>query len=520
MNSLKQECDKLKNHWRKEAASHKFIYSLLGVILILGFFVRVYRTSDLMGFYYDQGRDALVIWKLWHEGRPFLIGPVTGLAGIFLGPFYYYLIAPFYLIGNGNPIYPAIFLAFLTVCGVFMLYYLSWKFLDRTTGIIAATIGSLSYYLILAGRWLANPTPIMFTSMLFLYSLWTIIQSKNRNWWIVASFLIGISLQLESASAVFYIPVILVFTLWQRKRVPDLKTAIFAFVIFIVILLPQTLFNIRHDNLIFNNFKRVLVEEKSFRLDFWQVFKIRLSYFWQVFYSKIFMEKSILAVVFTGASAIVLLSKFKSKEEFLPVKLLFIFLFVPMIGYIFFQGNFGNIYDYYMTCYYFPMILLFSLGLGIAWKKLIGKILVIAFFVIFLGINISAIKNYLSAGVDGPEHITLGNELQAVNWVFENSHDLSKFKVDVYVPPVFPHSYDYLFLWQGSLRQAQGKTGCEENLCGLVKDGETEVIYTLYEVDPHHPERLETWYSKFGGWTEIEKEVKFGGITVEKRKVL
>ena len=62
------------------------------------FVLRIYRINDLLAFHFDQGRDALVIWDLWHNGKPFLIGPVTGLTGIFLGPFYYYLISPFYLI--------------------------------------------------------------------------------------------------------------------------------------------------------------------------------------------------------------------------------------------------------------------------------------------------------------------------------------------------------------------------------------------------------------------------------------
>lgn len=497
----------------KEVYTHKLTYYLLFVILILGFFFRVYRTSDLMGFYYDQGRDALAIWKLWHEGRPFLIGPVTGLAGIFLGPFYYYLIAPFYLIGAGNPTYPAVFLAFLTVCGVFMLYFLGWNFQDRVTGLIAATIGSLSFYLILAGRWLSNPTPIMLTSMLLIYSLWMIIQSNKKYWWIITTLIIGISLQLESASAVFYLPVLGVFTIWQRKKIPDYKTLTYSALIFFATLLPQTLFNFRHDNLIINNFRRVLVEEKSFRYDFWEVLEVRLNYFWEVFSSKIFMDRKDLAIIFSLASVTSLLSRIKLKEKMLPIKLLLIFTVIPMIGYVLFQGNFGNIYDYYMTGYYFPLVLLFSLGLGITWKKFLGKILVTVFFVLFFCVNIPATKNYLSAGVDGSHHITLGNELQAVKWVYEDSIDLDQFKVDVYVPPVIPHSYDYLFLWQGTKK-------CGENLCGLIKDGKTGVIYTLYEIDPPHPQRLNAWYSRFDGWTEIERAVKFGGITVERRKVL
>jgi len=144
-----------------EVINYPRVYLLLFLILLLAFFVRVYRVDDLLGFYYDQGRDALVIWRLWHEGKLFLIGPVTGLAGIFLGPLYYYIIAPIYILSGGSPIFPAVFLAFTSTVAIFLLYYLGWKFHSRAAGVIAATIGAFSYYIVLAGRWLSNPTLIL-----------------------------------------------------------------------------------------------------------------------------------------------------------------------------------------------------------------------------------------------------------------------------------------------------------------------------------------------------------------------
>ena len=36
--------------------SHKFIYLILGIVLVLAFFVRVYRVDKVLGFYFDQGR--------------------------------------------------------------------------------------------------------------------------------------------------------------------------------------------------------------------------------------------------------------------------------------------------------------------------------------------------------------------------------------------------------------------------------------------------------------------------------
>ena len=65
---------------KKEVFSHKLTYLLLGVVLLFAIFLRVYRIGDLLGFHYDQGRDALVIWDLIKNGKLFLIGPTTGLA--------------------------------------------------------------------------------------------------------------------------------------------------------------------------------------------------------------------------------------------------------------------------------------------------------------------------------------------------------------------------------------------------------------------------------------------------------
>lgn len=502
----------------RELKSHPTNYILLTTILFFGLFVRVYRTLPLLGFYFDQGRDAMVIWKLWHENRPFLIGPVTGLQGIFLGPLYYYLIAPFYLIGRGNPATPAMFLAFLSTIATFFLYFLGWKIYSRTTGLIAVTVGAFSLNLVKAARWLANPTPILLTSMLLLWVMWEIVDSKFKSksmfkrkiLWMATALLIGVSLQFEAASAIFYLPMILVFVFWQKKNLPNKKTFLISVALFFLTLLPQILFNARHDNILLDNFKRILVEENSFRISFWQVLGTRLSYFWDVFSSKIVPDYPIYAGFFTAFASIALVVKKKTRVFSEGVKLLMIFLGIPMIGFIFFQGNFGNIYDYYMTGYYLPIILLFCLGLGLFWKIKAGKFVIVAFFILFFIRNGSLLRYYLIAGVDGPSHISLGNELQAVDWVFESSKDVRNFNVDVYVPPVIPHSYDYLFLWQATKR-------CGEDLCGMVLDSQVSRLYTLYEVDPPHPWRLDAWLERQKGIGVVEDETSFGGITVQRR---
>lgn len=501
----------LKNRILGEVTAHYVIYILLTFTLILAFYLRVYRVNELLQFYYDQGRDALVIWRLWHEGKPFLIGPVTGLAGIFLGPFYYYLLAPFYLIGGGDPVYPAVFLAFLSTLAILVAYILGARMHSRITGLIAATIGAFSYYIFTTSRWLSNPNPILLSSMIFLWSLWEIVNNGKKYLWIVATLMMGISLQFESASAFFYLPLFLVFTIWQRRNIPERKYIAVSFLVLLLTILPQMIFNFRHENILFNNFKNLFLAERAFKPFTKFILEVRSEYFWSVFSTKLFPGGYINRILFVTIAGAVIISSFnKFKTKVLP--LFVIFLVTPMVGYILFQGNFGNIYDYYMSGYYLPFILLFSLGMGELWQKKLGVIIVGLFFYLFLRENLQLVRNYLTATVL-TRPIAIDEQVKTVDWVFDDAKGRGEFNVDVYVPPVIPYAYDYLFLWRATKR-------CGESLCGMVKDRQIPLLYTLYEPDNPNPDRLQVWFDRQKGIGVVEEEARFGQITIQRRKRL
>jgi hypothetical protein len=50
-----------------------------------------------MTFLGDEGRDALVLLRLFRNFDIPFLGPTASVGGFFLGPFYYYLIAPFFV---------------------------------------------------------------------------------------------------------------------------------------------------------------------------------------------------------------------------------------------------------------------------------------------------------------------------------------------------------------------------------------------------------------------------------------
>ncbi len=491
---------------RKEILNHKFIYLILGIILVLAFFVRVYRVDKVLGFYFDQGRDALVIWDLIHSHKFFLIGPTTGLAGIFRGPYYYYLIAPFYFLGKGNPVWPSAFLAFTTVVATGLIYQLGTKIQDRTTGLIAAVIAAFSFYIVMASRWLSNPTPMLLLSLILVWGMLKVTEGKKWGWPVIA-LVSGLSLfNFGSSGELFYFPALTIFAIWQRKNWPDRKNLLLSVVLFTVTFAPLVLFDLKHEHILLNNFLGTFGGGSgSFKIPTKEFIASRNASYLDIFANKIFQargSREAFILLVTSLGFLVFLRKLIKKTG---VKILLLLLGSAVIGLYFYQGNYGVLYDYYMTGYYLIFILLFAIVLGRIWKWKVGKLFVIYFFYLFFMNNVPVTRAKLSDGCDGPNSICFVNQKQAIDWIYKDVGD-SEFNVDVYVPPVIPYAYDYLLKWYGG--QIHGR---EPN------QNQVETLYTVYEVDPPHPERLEAWLARQKGIGKVGETVHFGGITVERR---
>ena len=75
---------------------------ILIVILLFALSIRFLYFPDNIYFGYDQARDAFVVQELL-EGNLRLVGPTTLIDGLFHGPLYYYIFAPFHFLSGGNP---------------------------------------------------------------------------------------------------------------------------------------------------------------------------------------------------------------------------------------------------------------------------------------------------------------------------------------------------------------------------------------------------------------------------------
>jgi hypothetical protein len=476
-------------------------------ILGLAFFLRIYRLDQLLGFYFDQGRDALVIRDLLLNHKLFLIGPTTGIDGIFLGPLYYLTLIPWYALGDGNPVFPAIYSAMTTILALAFTARVGYEISGKRTAFIFLLMGGFSHWMIVFSRWLANPTQLMLASSLAIFGLWRVLNGKPKYWFLV-SIAVAAGLQFEAAGAIYFLPAIIIFLLFNRRLMPKGKVLILSGFIFFFFLLPQIIFDFRHEHIMTRAFFNFLFVEKSFHADSLLVnIPNRIYLFVGFLGSKIFPSTTVFSpfvVIILLISAIICVRKLINRGT----QFLLIWLITPLLGLTFYQGNHGYIWDYYLMGVYLTFLLLVSVLISKLSMNNFGKILALVILSLFFWVNLPMTWNHLSASIDNPTNIYLSNEKQAVSWVFQNAGQYTDpFNVDVYVPPVIPYSYDYLFAWLGTTMYH--------------KNPESSVqvprVYTLYEVDPPHPERLSSWLSRQNGIGAVEKIATFGGITVERR---
>jgi hypothetical protein len=290
------------------------------------------------------------------------------------------------------------------------------------------------------------------------------------------------------------------------KKFSDIKILLASIVVFLFTFSPLLFFNLKHGGILQGNVEGLLSPGKSFGFSTWQFLIDRLSAIGVNFSSLIFRNPSDKEWLIIFAIFIMFVYFFKKIIKNNRLKVLLIFLGALTAGALFFQGNEGNFYQYYLTGYYLIFLILVSAILNFLFESsFLGKIAVACIIIIFLLENWGFVKSYIYTTGGESDKIVLGNQKQVVDWVYKNANGRN-FNVDVYVPPVISYSYDYLFRWLGTTKYQK-----------LPLDNQVPLLYTLYEIDPPHPERLNAWLDRQKGIGKVVKEQSFGGITVQER---
>ena len=365
----------------------------LGVILLVGAFLRLYRISEYMTFLGDEGRDVIIVRRLLVYLDPILIGPGNSIGNMYLGPLYYYMMAPALFLAGFSPVGPALQIALLGVGTVFFVWYVSREWFGPIAAGTAALLYAISPTVIVHSRSSWNPNIMPFFGLLCIYSVWRVWEKKDFKWFIVLGAAYAFVLQSHYLGLLLF-PVILIFAFFTireirstKREIRDLlKYSLVGLSVFIFLMLPLLFFDIRHNFMNFNALRTfVSTPQGNFSLNFlaniWPTFKLIIT---RLLAGRNEIVGTTLAVFFV----LVLIYRFFEKSlGGSHFKFLLIWLGVGILGLSFYKHE---IYDHYFGFLFTaPFLLIGGLTQGVAQRaSRFGKAFVCVSFMALVVVNL------------------------------------------------------------------------------------------------------------------------------------
>ncbi len=454
----------MKNPLLKFLSKNCALIFLVGILAVASFY-RLYRIMDFMTFLGDEGRDALIVYKILH-GDLTLLGPTASVGGFFLGPIYYYFMAPFLWLFNYNPVGPAIMVALFGVATVGLIYKIGKDFFGTLVGLIAAGLYAISPLVITYSKSSWNPNLMPFFSLLTLYLVYKAVKNNSAKLLILSGVFLGISMQLHYLAlflgVIIGVYIFLNQCIFSRENVFTIfKQYISLFAGFIIGWSLFLAFEIRHGftniisifNFIFHPQPQDVLVKMRFS-------EIAGDVFFRVFgrlivnfpapekissWTKMDINLWHYLALFLGIASTAYLF-YKCFKAYRLHSSNFSKLSLIVIWFVFGVGLFGfyrkSIYDYYFG-FMFPLpFLMVGFFLKGLWEKRIGKIISIFIVLVIIWLNSLTPPYKFSANRQL-------NQVETISKFVISKTDNKPFNFALITGGNSDHAYRYFFtLWQ------------------------------------------------------------------------
>ncbi|GEM_PF-6619701 len=392
------------------------------VLFLTSLVLRLYRVS-LAPFDHDQQIPAQFAYDFFRLHKTSLIGQELSFMGFFLGPLHNTLELIPYGFCKLDPVCVPYFYTFVGALIIISLYLIVKSVFNKKTAIISSAFFSIAYAAINHERAINSNFFLVLSQGLLLYCLHKYFQNKNY-YLPLAAFVCGIAVVNFNPVFIFSALTFAAISLLRRKK--EIYIYAVSAIAFGINYLPLIVFNLRHQNLLLNNFKvfmeksaglpvnldRILFVSKDIVLPFYTNFFFQSR---QPFFAII-----TLLLIIVGAKIVL-----KEKNYYLYLPLLII---VTFVSFIFYQGQ---VSEYYFWPTLLPVVILVAKTL----QK--NTALLISFLLLFIYSNL----NYL---YKEESHVNLKIKKEVVSYIEEDTSTKS-FKLYNDMPRGLNTGYDYLF---------------------------------------------------------------------------
>jgi hypothetical protein len=436
---------------------------LLGIILLFLWVRAPSIWHHEVIFTYDQARDFLAGARIIIDKNPVFIGPTTGIGGLFHGAWWYYFTAVIYLFFGSTPINFYLALLLVHLISLISFYLLGRNIFGRSISLwacahIALTDYFISLSLFSGNNVLAAPAFMLYCMILVhIFQGTTRINSKTN---MFAVFIWGLSVgfvaEFELAFGIFLVPIAgAAFLFALLKRYIPKRNTLWYLMGIVIPFLPRVLFEAKNSFIQTRVLLSFLTKPKLYTPhSYAEVFFERLQTF-RGYVSNTFGSVQITFLILCAGCAVITLfalSKIKNKtnaqhtlrshlQSIVALFLSLVSLFVLSLTY---RDTFWN---YYFEGIQYGMLILCMLllkELSVANQKMYKVIMTI---LIVVAISNAATKS-MSAFNYKPAPTGLKVHESVVKYIADRQVAESQkiFCARVFVPPVIPYTYDYLWL--------------------------------------------------------------------------
>lgn len=474
------------------------------LIIIVAALLRLPLISQgFFAFTFDQGRDLLEVEKIVLHHNLTLIGPTTGLPGIFYGPWWYYFLAPLFLIGQGDPLAITFFFGLIGLVTVISVYLLIQKLTkNKYVALTFTAVVAMSQPFLTASSQIWSPSLVLPLMIIYLYALSRIFQSLKPVWFLVLGLSSGFIADSGAAFGIVLILATIIASIFFKKQLFKKRYLLF-FAGLLIVFLPRIIFDLRNEFLITKSMITWLSNPHVYQeqLSFAQRLTNRTELFLHAFAQTFSQSSKLLSLV---PLSFLIISAWITKSYLIKSEIFKFLLTITLLIYFGFSLYPDAVWDYYLVG--LPLIFLttFALATSQLWQKSAVVTSVFLLLTVLVNFNQKLLSPF-SITWQGDGAIYRNQKRVLENLESEFTGDYSLY---VYTPARFDHPFDYLINWYA-----------RDNKINYPKDNQKR-MYLIIRDDNSHSYLSSGWY---GDKTQdntklLDRNTYQGNIIVEKHQ--
>ncbi|MBI4029479.1 MAG: hypothetical protein HY376_03900 [Candidatus Blackburnbacteria bacterium] len=225
---------------RKLSRTHLIIVSILAI----GLFFRIYQPVSRLEFAHDGDLYSWIVKDIAVDHHIRLIGQQTSAMGIFIGPFFYYMLVPFFLLFKMDPIGGVVPITMIGIATIFSYYWVFAKLFNKTVGLIGAFLQAVLLSPVYFDRAVVPSTPTNLWIIWYFFCVVSITRGKYKVLWILG-LLVGLIWHIHIAllPPLIAIPIAIILS----QRLPHKKDILGFLTSLTFTSIPLLLFEFRHN---------------------------------------------------------------------------------------------------------------------------------------------------------------------------------------------------------------------------------------------------------------------------------